>query len=91
MSTQIKRPLRLPKVPVKKAKSPLSHLVGSYWEMCIRDRNEEPIYRCAVKWGTKDSLTGETIREGDTILVQGVLQEDGSIANPYIHIEHEDN
>jgi hypothetical protein len=31
MSTQIKRPLRLPKVPVKKAKSPLSHLVGSYW------------------------------------------------------------
>ena len=51
--------------------------------------NEEPI-PCTVTWGTKDALTGETVRQGDTILVQGILQKDGSIANPCNHIEHED-
>jgi hypothetical protein len=51
---------------------------------------DEPLCNLTVQWGTKDSLTGETVRKGDIILVQGTLQEDGSIANPYIHIEHAD-
>ena len=50
----------------------------------------EPIYNVTLTEPMRDWATGEQVKVGDAVLVQGYVLPDGRICGEKLHIEHEE-